>query len=1513
METLKAVFIFVFLFVCFNQVGSISAFAEPIISDENPLAMPEVGSYGLRILSPTLLELTLINTKEPDPAAITQWDFVGSNFVFTSPAASEFVVKAGSTILTVNKVGFRRRPLYAPLKQRDLRIENHLYLELNSGIAEGQAVEVTNPNARLWKSALTFTSVMNPLRHNPAIHVNQVGYQVSQQKLAMVGYYLGTLGEMKFNYQTGFKLVNASGTTVHQGSLTLRPDKGYSYTPTPYQLVYQADFSSFNTPGQYRLVVPGLGASFPFTIGDGIAATYARTFALGLYHQRCGGSNTFPYTRHTHENCHMADAEIPTTSFAKVQEFLNTVATESIEPRQKAPMLTNITKSLFPFVKQGKINTTGGHHDAGDYSKYTINSAGMIHSLVFAADSFPGVGQIDNLGLPESGDGKSDILQEAKWEADFLAKLQDADGGFYFLVYPKERRYEDDVTPDHGDPQVVWPKTTAVTAAAVAALAEAGSSPLMKKQFPVESAVYLAKAQLGWTFLMNAITKHGKDGSYQKLTHYGNEFMHDDELAWAAAALFAATGNQMYHSKLMEWFPNPNDPNTRRWSWWKMFEGYGNAIRTYAFAARSGRLPASMLNTSYLAKCEAEILAAGDDHVRFSNESAYGVSFPDTNKQYRSAGWFFASERAFDITTAYQITPKSQYAAAVIANWNYESGLNPVNMTYVTGLGQKRQRDVVHQTSQNDRQTLPPTGLPQGNIQAGFAYLYHYKSELGRLPFPADGANTAPYPFYDRWGDSFNTTCEFVVMDMARSLASVSFWMAQTSKKTQPWKAVQGQITGLPASIPMDSPVTVGLSAPGVDLGDALITWEVRYLEPGLGTTFTFSPKNVGEHWIEAEALLPDGRRIFAEGNFSATTSLNTPPNTYQSTPLANSGDMVFLYHADNSTADNIGQSPNLSLFGNARIDQSNLGWMSTRKGGALRFQDLGDKATVSIPTASFSNGSGTTAITLEAMVYVNELKAYNRDRAKILSFYEGSEAYMEFIEDKYFGPFIKGGTTWSISNPSVSQAITKKEWHHLQLTLSQNGYVFKVDGIVRGTLASSDISNWGKASTATLEIGNFDGWIDEISVRSARATTGGTGTAPIVTLKSPVNSTFYTAPARISMEAAVQSSSPISKVEFFVGTTKLGEDSTVPYQYVWSNAPAGEKGITARAIDIRGVAGVSGRATIMVNPSPSAVGAPNVLPMGGRFTGQTKITVMTPTAGATLRYTLDGSNPTTTSTLYTGPFVLNASANLKVQGFKAGMENSPVTTAAFTIVPQDDPNQVVLVATDTKTKGSWKGVYGSQGYEIFGESDVNPSFGQVKVTGASSYIWSQNTTDVRALQNGAGSTRVALANHASASFTIEANVTDMKSHQFSLYMLDWDRTGRQQLVEAYDPDSGAILNSQLVSNFGDGVYLVYEIKGKVSFKISALAGPNAVVMGYFFDAAISNGSATLVPVGVAGNGVFGLKVTGVAGKEYAIQTSEDNKTWLHIGYLTLTQSTGMFYDTGANWKTARFYRAICN
>ncbi len=1069
--------------------------AQHLISDDSPLSLPNVGDYQLRIISPNVLELTLINTKAPDPGRVNAWDFVGNNFAPNLPATSEFVVSRDGQAVSVTSVGFKRRVLSAPEK-RDLRIANEIYLVLGATIGEGQVVEVKNPSGKLWTAPVSYTATMDPLRYSPAVHVNQLGYMPAYPKKAMVGYYLGSLGELVVPLGGSFEVVEAlTQLPVYSGLLTARKDVGFSYSPTPYQKVYEADFSGLTTPGEYQLVVPGLGSSFPFRIDGGVTAAFARTFSLGLYHQRCGTDNALPCTRHTHGQCHYLPAEIPTMDpqYSSTQEVLAEVTSTPSET-QTAPILKNVAASLFPFVKQGKIDVTGGHHDAGDYSKYTINSAGLVHFLVFAADSFPGVGALDNLGLPESGDGKSDVLQEAKWEADFLAKMQDSDGGFYFLVYPKTRRYENNVLPDQGDSQVVWPKTTAVTAAAVGALAEAGSSPLMKAQFPAEAANYLAKAKLGWDFLMNAISRYGKNGSYQKITHYGNEFMHDDELAWAAAAMYAATGEAQYQTKLFEFFPNPNDPNTRRWTWWRLFEGYGCATRTYAFAARSGRLPSAQLNASYLAKCEAEILAAADDHTRFSRQTAYGTSFPDVTKQYRTPGWYFSSERAFDVTAAYQLQARPEYRETVIANINYEGGCNPLNMTYVTGIGYKRQREVVSQYAWNDRRILPPAGLPQGNIRAGYGYLEAYfspgtsYSELPGLSFPSDVTGTAPYPYYDRWTDMIDTTTEFVVMDMARSLASLSFWMAQGDAAAQSWKPVAGQIVGLDAPIQADAPSTLSLSAPGIDLSNAQVLWEVRFLEPQFGNPATITPKFSGDHWIEAEAILPDGRRVVAVSNFVATAGSDIPPNRFQSGELTAGADTVALYHADGDLADATGRNAALTLSGNARLDTSNLAWMAQRRGGAFRFLDLNDRATVKIPT-SLLKSPGTSEIILEGMVYVNEFKAYARDVATIFSLSESyNDSYLEFREDKYMGPFILGGNVFSFSGASLSSVLTKKEWHHMSISISRTGYTFKLDGVVLATLASSEFGNWGRSSSATLTLGNFDGWIDEIVVRSAGA-----------------------------------------------------------------------------------------------------------------------------------------------------------------------------------------------------------------------------------------------------------------------------------------------------------------------------------------------------------------------------------------------------------------------------------------
>ncbi|MBI4662408.1 MAG: hypothetical protein HY735_26610 [Verrucomicrobia bacterium] len=204
------------------------------MTDAITLSMPQLGSHQLRILSPTVLELVLINAKAPDPSRVARWDFVDANGQFNPPASSEFVVLADGQAMGVQSVGFKRRPLYAPIRQRDLRIADHLYLKLASPIATDRTVVVQNPSQRLWPTHWQFVAKADPLRYSPAIHVNQVGYLPQFSKTGLVGYYLGNLGELTIDQASAFQLIDhRTGGIVFESMLTRREDKGYQYTPPP--------------------------------------------------------------------------------------------------------------------------------------------------------------------------------------------------------------------------------------------------------------------------------------------------------------------------------------------------------------------------------------------------------------------------------------------------------------------------------------------------------------------------------------------------------------------------------------------------------------------------------------------------------------------------------------------------------------------------------------------------------------------------------------------------------------------------------------------------------------------------------------------------------------------------------------------------------------------------------------------------------------------------------------------------------------------------------------------------------------------------------------------------------------------------------------------------------------------------------------------------------------------------------------------------------------------------------
>ena len=215
--------------------------------------------------------------------------------------------------------------------------------------------------------------------------------------------------------------------------------------------------------------------------------------------------------------------------------------------------------------------------------------------------------------------------------------------------------------------------------------------------------------------------------------------------------------------------------------------------------------------------------------------------------------------------------PRPKYVDAILGNLNYEAGCNPVNVTYLTGLGWKRQRDIVDQYAENDRRVLPPSGIPLGNIQSGFGWMELYGKELGALSFPADSDGKSPYPIYDRWGDSFNLSQEFVIPNQARALAYLA-WMMGRSPAAKP-----GVESGVgPDHRPSRARAIRPENHRGtIRAGNRFVARANRLgsARPGAGVwkNFFVQPReHGGAQWIEAEAQLPDGRRVFAVTNFVA-------------------------------------------------------------------------------------------------------------------------------------------------------------------------------------------------------------------------------------------------------------------------------------------------------------------------------------------------------------------------------------------------------------------------------------------------------------------------------------------------------------------------------------------------------------------------------------------------------------------------------------------------------------------
>ncbi len=352
----------------------------------------------------------------------------------------------------------------------------------------------------------------------------------------------------------------------------------------------------------------------------------------------------------------------------------------------------------------------------------------------------------------------------------------------------------------------------------------------------------------------------------------------------------------------------------------------------------------------------------------------------------------------------------------------------------------------------------------------------------------------------------------------------------------------------------------------------------------------------------------------------------------------------------------------------------------------------------------------------------------------------------------------------------------------------------------------------------------------------------------PSVVLTAPANLATFSLPTNIVLAADVSDpDGTVSEVDFYANGVLLGTATNAPFRFTWTNAVVGQYSLAAVAVDDRHAATTSAPVSLAVVP-PANYQSPLVqvtTPADGSSvptpTSLALSASVTATSGPviSLQFLIDGSpaGPTLTNP----PFAwVTAALNSGVHWIQAAV------TDAFGIMTLSTSNQVTLTSAaasaafrgfDFVSEGSWKGLYGTDGYVLATYATNVPPYALITPTGVQSFVWASSSTDLRAVEKPVGSDRFAGLWFATTNFAIDVNLADGNAHQVGLYCLDWDGEFGVQTIQVTDAVTGTLLDTRSVTNHGSGTYAFWVVTGHVEFLLSHdPVGDLARLSGLFFD-----------------------------------------------------------------------------
>ncbi|MCR4671271.1 MAG: glycoside hydrolase family 9 protein [Saccharofermentans sp.] len=474
---------------------------------------------------------------------------------------------------------------------------------------------------------------------NP-VNLNQVGYRPSDPKSVFID-----------NAQDKtFDIVDVkTDKVVYTGELS-EPINCRGAQTT----VYEGVFTDFKEPGTYVIKTASSGESYQFTIAKDVYKDALRASVLMLYTQRCGCEVTDKigeeYKDFVHPECHTGEALI--------------------------------------YGTDKKIDVSGGWHDAGDYGRYVAPGAKAVADLLM---TYEDTGyKSDKLGIPESGNGVPDILDEARYELEWMLKMQDENGGVYHKVtcanFPGEVMPEEET-----DQLLVLPVSTTATGDFAGAMAMAAR---VYKSFDKKFAEKCLEAAKKAYAYMEANAEADTEGFTNPDDVSTGEYpdsKNKDEFFWAATELFVTTGDKTYLDKTKSLYSK----SLAMGLGWADMALYG--MHSYLLSDKNSE------DKEFTDDLKNRVL----DEVKTANAVARREGFYNTMAQFPWGSNLTISNNGILYYLAYMLTGEKDYRDLTYYQVDYIMGMNITGYSFLTGFGENSAQHPHHRPSQNKGHAVP--------------------------------------------------------------------------------------------------------------------------------------------------------------------------------------------------------------------------------------------------------------------------------------------------------------------------------------------------------------------------------------------------------------------------------------------------------------------------------------------------------------------------------------------------------------------------------------------------------------------------------------------------------------------------------------------------------------------------------------------------------------------------------------------------------------------------------------